>query len=458
MAVLIHKKGSSKAFGGIFSFNYNRQGRYSEIIRKNFDPDGIPRFDFNDQQYSYNVLAGGLANLTYRSGSNKFSWKNSYNINSTDQTTLRQGVNIDGDREQKMRSQELGFNSNRLFNSQLIGEHYLRSIDVKIKWNANYALMKQDVPDLRRLFYTEDANGDFYANIPIGSGNPRFAGRFFSTLNEHLEGGTLDLSKSFKLFRKQQTIKIGGLFQRKDRTFDARGVAISRASGTDSLVYLPPAEIFNKNNYGADKFYLVDLTSNADSYKAYSNLGAGFVQFDNQFGEKFRLVWGARIEAFKQHLESVSLDPVQNDAVDILPSLNLTYLLNEKVNVRLSASQTVSRPEFREISPFTFYDYERNGVIYGNPALERSKITNADLRYEFYPDAGEVFTLGVFYKYFDHPIETTYETGQGAPSISFQNAESASSYGVELEFRKKAELPEQRSDESFHPVLERCLY
>lgn len=433
-------KSSTNAFAGVFSVNYNRQGRYSEINRKNFDPDGIKRFDYNDQQYAYNVLLGGLANLTYRTGNHKFSWKNSYNINSMDLTTLREGVNIDGDRDQRMKSQELSFSSNRLLNSQLIGEHFLPKSGIKIKWNGNYALLKQDMPDLRRLFYSADTEGKYYANIPVGSGNPRFAGRFFSKLNEHLLGGGLDISKPFKLWGKQQQIKIGGLYQRKDRDFNARGIAISRAENTNDLIYLPPSEIFNKANYAADKFFLVDLTTNADSYKAYSNLGAGYVQFDNQFGEKFRLVWGARLEAFEQHLQSPQLDAIQNDAMDILPSFNLTYMMNEKVNIRLSGSQTVSRPEFREISPFNFYDYERNGVIYGNPALERAKITNADLRYELYPNAGEVLTVGVFYKYFDRPIETTYETGQGAPSISFQNAKSATSYGAELEFRKKLDF------------------
>lgn len=441
----------TKGLGAIFSLNYNNQSRFSEIIRRNYDASGAPQFDNNDKQYATNILFGGLANFTYRSGNNKFSWKNSYNINSTDQTTLREGRDILSDTEiRKIRSEELSFVSNRLFNSQLIGDHFLRGSGIKIKWNLNYGLLNQDVPDLRRLKYTMNDDGRYYANIASNGGNSRNAGRFFSTLNEHVIGGSLDGTKSFKLWGQQQQIKIGGLYQRKDRKFDARGISISKAENApNDLVYLPPSEILNKENYGPDKFFLVDLTSNADAYKAYANLGAGYVQFDNQIGAKFRLVWGARVEAYQQHLESRNLVPSNNEAVDVLPSFNLNYMQSEKVNIRLTASQTVSRPEFREISPFTFYDYERDGVVAGNPKLTRTKITNADLRYEVYPRAGEVFTVGLFYKFFDKPIESTYETGQGSPSYNYQNAKSATSYGAELEIRKKLDFIKSKVLEQF---------
>jgi outer membrane receptor protein involved in Fe transport len=126
---------------------------------------------------------------------------------------------------------------------------------------------------------------------------------------------------------------------------------------------------------------------------------------------------------------------------DFLPGLNATYKLNAKTNIRLSGSQTVIRPELRELSFLNLYDFELNASVQGNPALERSKATNFDLRYELYPRSGEMFTVGVFYKYFNRPIEQIYNEGSGgASTFNFQNADKATSYGAELEFRKKLDF------------------
>ena len=81
------------------------------------------------------------------------------------------------------------------------------------------------------------------------------------------------------------------------------------------------------------------------------------------------------------------------------------YKINQNTNLRLSGSQTVIRPELRELSFLNLYDFELNASVQGNPFLQRTKITNADLRYELYPRAGEVFTIGVFFKGFNNAIE-----------------------------------------------------
>ena len=109
--------------------------------------------------------------------------------------------------------------------------------------------------------------------------------------------------------------------------------------------------------------------------------------------------------------------------------------------MRLSASQTVIRPEFRELSDFAFYDFDLGATVTGNRALERTKVTNADLRYEVYPRAGELFTIGVFYKYFKYPIELFYNPSSGgASTFNYINADKAYSFGAELEFRKRLDF------------------
>jgi outer membrane receptor protein involved in Fe transport len=118
--------------------------------------------------------------------------------------------------------------------------------------------------------------------------------------------------------------------------------------------------------------------------------------------------------------------------------VNATLKLTPKANLRLTASQTVIRPELRELSALNIYDFELNASVSGNPALKRTKITNTDLRYELYPSAGELFTVGVFYKNFENPIESIFNEGSGGASLfSFQNVSKATAFGFEVEGRKK---------------------
>jgi outer membrane receptor protein involved in Fe transport len=170
-------------------------------------------------------------------------------------------------------------------------------------------------------------------------------------------------------------------------------------------------------------------------------LNAGYLQFDNELGKMARLVWGARVENFDQLIGSVKASDdrfVNTEKTDVLPGANLTLKLNNKTNFRLSASQTIIRPEFRELAPFTFFDFELNAAVLGSPELKRTKITNADLRYEFYPGPGEVFSIGTFYKYFSYPIEQYFnQSGVATSTFNFLNAKKATSFGAEAEFRRK---------------------
>jgi outer membrane receptor protein involved in Fe transport len=155
-------------------------------------------------------------------------------------------------------------------------------------------------------------------------------------------------------------------------------------------------------------------------------------------------VWGVRVEDFDQVVGSVKQsDPrhVHTRVTDFLPGVNITYKPNATSNIRLSGSQTVVRPEFRELSPFAFFDFELNAQVVGNNSAKRTKITNLDLRYEVYPRAGEMVTIGTFYKRFDRPLEYYFNsTGPATTTFNVQNGDRANAFGVELEFRKKLDF------------------
>ncbi|MFN9956165.1 MAG: TonB-dependent receptor domain-containing protein, partial [bacterium] len=201
-------------------------------------------------------------------------------------------------------------------------------------------------------------------------------------------------------------------------------------------------QIFNAANISSQGFKILDFTNNQDKYFGVSILNGMFGMFDNKLADDWRLVWGVRVENFQQFLTTKDVTAkrviVNTEKWDFLPSFNLTYSPSSKHNIRLAASQTVARPEFREIAPFSFFDYEVNYAVDGNPDLKRTAINNLDVRYEFYPKAGEGITLGGFYKSFINPIELRLNPSSvlDRRNYRFYNAQEALTLGVELEIRK----------------------
>jgi outer membrane receptor protein involved in Fe transport len=211
-----------------------------------------------------------------------------------------------------------------------------------------------------------------------------------------------------------------------------------------ALRLLPAESAFVPENFGTgtdNKFAFNSIQNRNFRYLANTILNAGYVQFDNKFSEGLRVVWGLRVENFDQLVGSVKKwDPrhTYSKVTDYLPGVNATIKVSDKSNLRITGSQTVIRPELRELSALSIYDFELNASVSGNPSLKRTKITNTDLRYEVYPAAGELFTVGVFYKNFDNPIESIYQEASGGSSLfSFQNVSKATAFGFEIEARKK---------------------
>ncbi|HQW45928.1 MAG: carboxypeptidase-like regulatory domain-containing protein [Bacteroidetes bacterium] len=441
-----HTFKNNNVFGVIGALSYNRTQRINYIERNDYELSPIPVFTYSDTVARDNVLAGALLNMGYRINSNhKITFRNTFNVNSEDATINRFGDNKIN--EQFIKATSAQFTSNTLMVNQLSGEHVFTKRKIKLQWTGAYNNIVRNTPDLRKTYYSINyANPDdstYTANVPMGKASPNFAGKFYSTLNENVYNGKVDITVPFTIQNVAQSVKVGGFIQNKNRDFSARvlGYVISNISKFDSkLLDLPEEKIFDQANMSDNGFRLDDITQPTDKYTASSDLHAGYIMFDNKFLKKMRAVWGVRYEGFSQELktknnkETVS---IQHEFKSILPSLNLTYALNKKTNIRFCASKTLSRPEFREMSRFAFYDFNSNAVIQGNDSLVQASIQNYDLRYEIYPGKGELFSFSLFYKRFDKPVEQVFiSQGAGSRLRYFQNGNYANDYGAELEFRK----------------------
>ena len=93
----------------------------------------------------------------------------------------------------------------------------------------------------------------------------------------------------------------------------------------------------------------------------------------------------------------------------------------------------------REVAPFGAFGAIGEPTIFGNPDLTITNITNLDLRYEIFPNSGEVFAVSAFYKKFTDPIVSTYRFA-GNPQFTWSNTEEGELYGAEIEVRKNLDF------------------
>ncbi len=439
-----------KTIGGTLGVTYNKTNRYLRLLNRSNSLSGTvfsTNYNFNDDRYIQDVQVGALGSLSIQLNNfNKISIKSIVNVNSPNYVTRRSG--IDYNRDDDLSGPELTFKQNTFFTVQASGDHTILK-PLKLKWYGAFNILDGYIPDQRRILYSKSqGSNDPYRLVISNTLSQQSGSRIYQNLSDYIYTAGGDLTYNFKMFGgRGQALKGGYMLQIKDRLYDAKLFANYLPIDNDALRQLAPDVVFDPANFGdgtGNKFGFDAIKGNTFRYLANTILNGGFLQLDNQLTDALRVVWGLRIENYDQLVGSVKkYDPrhTHTQVTDFLPGLNATYKVNAKTNIRLSGSQTVIRPELRELSFLNIYDFELNASVQGNPNLERTKVTNFDLRYELYPRAGEVLTAGVFYKHFDKPIEQIFNEGSGgASTFSFQNPEKATSYGAEVEFRKKLDF------------------
>lgn len=442
MSLGLRKELKDKAnIGAIISLSYRNGETKNNAERFDYE-GGNMQYDFKDETFKFSSSVGALANFAYSKGNHKIALKNLYNISLDNSYTSRYGNQITD--QDSIRGYAYDLVSKSLFNTQLTGEHKLDWQDLKVNWNLGYSYSDRLQPDLKsinyRLDYDQHAT-QYEAVVPNGTASRTDASRFFSDLFEDSYDAGLNLTLPFTAFNHKSSLKVGALKQYKLRDFKARKFGYIKSFGSfeSNLLMLPFNEIFDPANLKPTGFIMDEGTENADKYDATSDLNAAYALMDTRMGQKLRLSFGARVEDSYQMVNTADYTGanirVKKQYFDVLPSLNSTFNINEKTNLRFSVSQTVTRPELRELSNFGFFDYISKRILQGNPDLKRSQNTNVDLKYEIFPGAGQVLSISGYYKYFKNPIEQIVSSGS-VKNITFQNANSATTYGMELEVRK----------------------
>jgi outer membrane receptor protein involved in Fe transport len=437
--------------GNITALNWSNTWNRFDVKRKDFNQyDEIndttdPIYAYTDDQNNQNTRTGLLFNWAFRfNDKHTIEFKNLYNQINNSQYISRQGPNYEANQYWNFGGFQETYRG--VLASQLLGKHKLFNAKTNVNWVANLGKSFRDLPDNRRFRRNVDQSTGSERTFVPSVASPSFLGRFYGEMDEESIGGSLGIDHTFEIGENFLPVLSAGFFyEKKERTFDARNIGYVKSQNWDSnLEELSIHDLFNPANINnTTGLKLEEETNGSDSYSASNNLFAYYTGLTLPFGKKVTLSGGVRVENNKQSLQT---EFETGDKVDqapsvtrYLPSANLSYNFTENMLIRTTYGQTLNRPEFREIAPFGFYDFEYNWVYVGNPGLKTAKIQNYDIRWEWYPSKTEMVTVGGFYKTFDNAIEVKFEPGggsQGAKTFTYQNANAADVYGVEIDVRK----------------------
>lgn len=436
---------------GLFSSESTSQLIQRNTYLSNFDT----LYTASGGKFIRSVNLGGLLNLSLKTPSSQiFTLKTSLVNNTDDEILTLDGSDL-GYQFLEFKSRSMRYLQKTLFTTSVQGNNFINSLNLKFDWTANFSKLTRYEPDYRRFRFSRslfDARQD--PTVPFilellsnQQGDGTRAGRFYANLDEEKISFITNFEKTFGLTK----VKFGFLFDKTDRSFNARSITITASPFLSEDIYQLLSEydnidrILDPANFRYDDGLRLGEDSRlSDSYYGNERLIAGYFMIDQRFSLfdiSMRFVGGIRFESNLIRLRSHNINdqPVQIDypTNDLLPSLNLIVMTTKNSNLRASISRTLARPSFREFAPFAFYDYYELCLVQGNPNLKRALITNIDLRYELFPTLNEIYSVGLFYKSFVDAIEETIFPQQSELTRTFANANGiAKNYGVEFEFRK----------------------
>lgn len=371
-------------------------------------------------------------------GDHELGIKTMYNQSGEDEAILRTGVYPEAVFPGVFNARNLHYTERTLSSYQLYGEHRFESLNgLQLDWEASTAKSVQEEPDFR-LFYDsledgENGRASYTGNFPA----PR---RYWRDLTE----STDELKASFTLpiGENANELKFGFLTSETERNFEERSFIYADFRSTsytgDAENFLDPAGL-GYNEDGVVQRYVREFVGFVPKYDGIQEIDAAYLMVDFRPLEKWRVITGARLEEAHVEVESFtsSGSQIEDDGTlddsDWLPAVQIVNELTENQNLRFAYSKTIARPNFRELSPFGSFDNVGGEVFIGNPDLDRTKIENFDLRYEWFIEGDDLLAVSVFHKKMENPIEQAYVEGQ----LSFLNVDQGEVTGIEFEARKQ---------------------
>ena len=343
-----------------------------------------------------------------------------------------------GDGRELAQNYKLQFVTTGLLYNQIKANHDLKTLDVN--WFLTYSRATRREPDTRRAELVRGQNDNsFY----LRKGED--VSRFFQTHDDHLVDSGIDLKIKFKQWSDiDSSVDLGINYNYRNRDSSARRFQFqSGAQGDVSTTFvndnrtleqlLSPENIVQTPTSRADQYRFIESTGTSDQYTGILSVFSIYTGINLPFSSVFHFNIGLRYEFSNLNVETFDPTTSELKGIDnpltphnVLTALNMTWNITDKQNLRSSFSNTLARPDFRELTAFRYQLLTSGQSLIGNPNLKQVDIYNLDLRYEWFPSPLEVISLSWFYKYLDNPIEVLeLATVPGSQDYIYANANFA---------------------------------
>ncbi|MEW6996750.1 TonB-dependent receptor [Colwelliaceae bacterium BS250] len=364
----------------------------------------------------------------------------------------------------RIRDNQVNYEERELIANQLRGTHnFPQLLNIGVDWKYSDARSNRYAPgnvSTRFIIADENNDGEFDLINESSLRKATTASRYtFQDLNDDVENWGFNVQLPVTLGRHELEFKVGSDFVEKSRDafsrrIDVNTIAFDNLDLTGSVIndILTDDIILNHPLVGNEQI-IRDTSVDGDDYFSAQMIDAWYGEVDWFYNNKWRVTAGIRWEDFRQVVAPLKpstgeFDLPDEPTVDDLdalifkeeeyyPAVAMTYVMDDEMQLRASYSETVIRPDIREVAPATYLDPLTGQPIGGTPGLRSTQIDNYDLRWEWFVNTGENLSIGLFYKDMDSPIESVQSPSQDGPAlIRIANAETGEVYGIEAEFLK----------------------
>lgn len=428
---------------GIFgAAGFDNNFNYNSHIENRVNGSGIYRQKLNGENYSYNTQTNAMLNVSYTRPSLLISY-NSILMNSSEQElTQLNGFIIDivSDEQKELaylRRSE--FNRNLVFINQLLGNYKFKN-NSHINWGFAVNNVLNTLPDRMNNIFVQNKQTGIY----VASTNNH---RYWHNLTETEYAANISYQKGFGQlsndnFTERLIFTLGFNSRLKTRNFESLQYnhRINSDNYNDTIDIWDVDKYFSNERLQSGVFSLRTLYGNLNipvTYNGTQIINALAINADYNITDKLLLVAGLRTENVIQNIiykTTISKGENGFNKYYLLPSVSARYKLNSKNNLRFSVSQTYTLPQFKETAPFQFEGITFSSV--GNPYLYPSINYNTDLKWEFFPDNGQLLSVTTFGKYIKNPINHFVMSSASNDYTYANTGDWAYVYGAELDLRK----------------------
>jgi outer membrane receptor protein involved in Fe transport len=432
--------GKERSLSYILALNFDNNFVYTEGVERTFNT-GFNNYDNNlyTTQYSYQTTLSTLLGFQYKS--NRFkAMLNTMLIKATDSKIQDQlGYTLSQENQPNSLIRMNQYEESLYWNNQLFADYKITE-DGKhtIKAGGSYVDTSFEQPD-RKFILGEKINE---TDINISYGGNNLNRQYLDIKGNYYFSSFLEYNWKLGAKEKPNNLSIGYNNFLNDMQSTYRFLSGKKIIDKNYTANLNNISSFINEDINNGILYVQEESNGDWKVKLNQFVNAGYFNLFLAINEKFDINAGLRAENSNREIKyreqgfgfTQAYKSLNEDKLDILPSINAKYVLNDKSNLRLSLSKTITRPVAMELLPITYVNADGTSIK-GNEHLKNSDNYNADFKYELFPNNKELFAIGVFGKLIENPIEKVFfpSASSGGQLTTFKNSKEAILFGAEFE-------------------------